>query len=66
MAKQGLIRPHIKDAAHEIRLLGNNMAHGDFVDRVEPEGADEILELMARSLPRSSVASEDREAPTGS
>lgn len=50
MAKQGFIRPHIKEAAHEIRLLGNNMAHGDFVDEVECEEADEILELMGEVL----------------
>lgn len=50
MAKQGFIRPHIKDAAHEIRLLGNNMAHGDFVDEVELEEADEVLELMGEVL----------------
>jgi hypothetical protein len=50
MAKQGLIRPHIKEAAHEIRHLGNDMAHGDFVEQVEQEEADEILELMGEVL----------------
>lgn len=50
MEKKGFIRPHIKDAAHEIRHLGNDMAHGDFVEEVEPEEADEILELMGEVL----------------
>lgn len=50
MAEQGFIRLHIKEAAHEIRHLGNDMAHGDFVEVIEPEEADEILELMGEVL----------------
>lgn len=50
MEKQGLIRPHIKDAAHEIRYFGNSMAHGDFVVAVTEEESDEILELMGEVL----------------
>lgn len=50
MAKQSLIRAHIKEAAHEVRYLGNDMAHGDFVDPVDCEDADEILALMAEVL----------------
>lgn len=47
---EGHIRGHIKDAAHEIRHLGNNMAHGDFTEPVIVEEADEILEFMAEIL----------------
>lgn len=47
---QGYIRPYVKDAAHEIRWLGNDMAHGDFTAPVQPEEADEILELMDEVL----------------
>lgn len=47
---QRLIRDHIKDAAHEIRFLGNNMAHGDFVEPISPEEAEEVLGLMSQIL----------------
>lgn len=45
-----LIREHVKEAAHEIRHLGNDMAHGDFVQPTEREEADEVLSLMAEIL----------------
>lgn len=45
-----LLRPHIKDAADEIRFLGNDMAHGDFVEPVSEEEADEVLGLMYEVL----------------
>ena len=44
------IRRHTRDQAHEVRLFGNDMAHGDFVDPVSREEAEEILELMAEVL----------------
>ncbi len=47
LAEQGHIRAIIQAAAHEIRFLGNDMAHGDFIDDVIPEEADEILNLMS-------------------
>lgn len=50
MYNAGLFREHIREAAHEIRYLGNDMAHGDFVPPVAQEEADEILELMAEVL----------------
>ena len=50
MQKQNLIRPHIKDAAHEVRHLGNSVAHGDFIDLVQPEEAAEVLGLMEEVL----------------
>ena len=50
MYARGLIRERIKDAAHEVRYLGNDMAHGDFVDPVDEEDADLILTLMEQVL----------------
>lgn len=50
MAGQGLIRPFTQDAAHELRFLGNDMAHGDFVDAVDEDDADAVLEVMAEIL----------------
>lgn len=50
MAARGLIRPHIKDAADEVRYFGNNMAHGDFADAVTAEEAAEALALMDEVL----------------
>jgi len=44
------VRPHIKEAAHEVRHLGNDVAHGDFVDPVEAEEAEETLGLMGEVL----------------
>lgn len=48
--KQGFIREHIKDGAHEVRLLGNDMAHGDFVEPIDTEDAELILTLMTEVL----------------
>lgn len=45
-----LIREHVKDAAHEIRLLGNEMAHGDFVNPITEEEVDLALILMGEVL----------------
>lgn len=45
-----LIREHIKEAAHEVRYFGNDMAHGDFVNPVTKEEAAEAVELMAEVL----------------
>lgn len=50
MHEKGLVREHIKDGAHEVRHLGNDMAHGDFVAPVERVEAEEVLELMAELL----------------
>lgn len=50
MHDDGLVRELVKEQAHEIRHLGNDMAHGDFVEPVTEEEADEILELMAEVL----------------
>lgn len=50
MHERGLIREHIKEGAHEVRHLGNDMAHGDFVDPVDKEDADLVLALMSEVL----------------
>ncbi|MES9518258.1 DUF4145 domain-containing protein [Rhodococcus qingshengii] len=47
LAEHGHIRASIQEAAHEIRFLGNDMAHGDFIDDVIAEEADEILNMMS-------------------
>lgn len=46
----GLVREHIRHAAHEVRHLGNDMAHGDFVEPVSREEAEEVLQLMTEVL----------------
>lgn len=50
MHEHGLVSELVRDQAHEVRYLGNDMAHGDFVEPVSTEEADEILELMAEVL----------------
>ncbi|MGB3187520.1 MAG: DUF4145 domain-containing protein [Ornithinimicrobium sp.] len=50
MMSSGHLRAHTKDAAHEIRYMGNDMAHGDFVAPVAEEDAEEMLELMSEVL----------------
>lgn len=41
------IRPIIQESAHEARLLGNDMAHGDFATTtVEENDALDVLEIM--------------------
>lgn len=50
MHRLGLIREHISAGAHEVRYLGNDMAHGDFADSVSREDADLVLTLMAEVL----------------
>lgn len=50
LEKQGDIRPLIKDAAHEVRFLGNDVAHGDVMDPVNSVEAEEVLGLVAEVL----------------
>ena len=45
-----LIRPDVRDGAHEVRHLGNDMAHGDFVHVVSDGDADLMLTLMSEVL----------------
>lgn len=46
----GIIRSFTKDAAHELRYLGNDMAHGDFVETVDDDDASAVLAVMAEIL----------------
>ena len=46
----GHVRELIKDTADEIRYMGNDMAHGDFVDPVTREDAEDVLAFMAEVL----------------
>jgi hypothetical protein len=50
MFSQGHIREFVRDGAHEVRYLGNDMAHGDFVDPVAPEEAELALALVDEVL----------------
>lgn len=43
-------RAHIREAAHEVRHLGNEVAHGDSVDPIAEDEAEEALALMAGGL----------------
>jgi len=44
------IRKHTQEQAHEIRYFGNDMAHGDFVEPVNKEEAEEVVALMSEVL----------------
>ncbi|MEU0214337.1 DUF4145 domain-containing protein [Streptomyces sp. NPDC006265] len=44
---QHLVYEHVRDAAHEVRFIGNDAAHADLVDNpISEEEASAILELM--------------------
>lgn len=46
----GHIRNLIAETAHEIRYLGNNMAHGDFVEPATTDQAEDVLAFMDEVL----------------
>ncbi|MCX6470906.1 MAG: DUF4145 domain-containing protein [Corynebacteriales bacterium] len=50
LAEQGFVRPHIREAADEIRDLGNEMAHGDFALPVTEEDSKLVVDLMEEIL----------------
>lgn len=50
MHTRGLVRQHIREGAHEIRHLGNDMAHGDFVASVDMGDAGLVMALMDEML----------------
>jgi hypothetical protein len=50
MRTAGHIREHVKEAAHEARYLGNDMAHGDFGADVDGESTDDVLTIMDEVL----------------
>lgn len=47
LAEANHIRPLIQQSAHEIRHLGNDMAHGDFVEPTAAEDAEDMLDFMS-------------------
>lgn len=50
LRSQDLIRKSSADAAHEIRHLGNDMAHGDLDDLPTAEDVQDVLALMDELL----------------
>ena len=51
LADQGLIRDHTRQVAHEVRLDGNSIAHGDLATEApEAEEAADIVALMDELL----------------
>ena len=48
--EMGHVRELIKDTADEIRHMGNDMAHGDFVEDVTAAEAEDALAFMAEVL----------------
>lgn len=53
LAKQGVISNHMRDAAHEIRFAGNEVAHGDLAEEpMSSDDARDVLDLMDAILER--------------
>lgn len=50
MASKNLTRSFTQDEAHELRFLGNDVAHGDFVEEVDADDADAVLDVMSEIL----------------
>lgn len=50
MAADDLIRPALKRAAHAVRILGNDMAHGDVEEQPTAEDVEDTLKLMTMIL----------------
>jgi hypothetical protein len=50
MHEERLVRPDVRDGAHEVRAFGNDMAHGDFIQHVTPDEAGLVLALMDEVL----------------
>jgi hypothetical protein len=51
MGEQHMLKPAAVEEAHEIRFLGNDMAHGDFAaSAVEKDDAEDMLRLMSSIL----------------
>lgn len=46
MAEKNIITDQLAEEAHEIRLLGNDMAHGDLAEPVSEEDASDILGFL--------------------
>lgn len=46
LVQEGKLRPGVAEAAHEIRHLGNEAAHGDLTAAIPPAEVEEVLVLM--------------------
>ncbi|WP_199043137.1 DUF4145 domain-containing protein [Glycomyces salinus] len=46
LREEDLVREYVEEAAHEVRHLGNDMAHGDFEEHVKQHDSLEILEFV--------------------
>jgi hypothetical protein len=62
LEKQQLIRPSVAKAAHAIRYMGNDMAHGDINEPPTSEEADDVLKLMSIVLNEIYIATALTEA----
>ncbi|WP_161924172.1 DUF4145 domain-containing protein [Actinomyces sp. 432] len=47
LQERQLISPLVTETAHEIRHMGNEMAHGDFIQEVTEEECDDVLNFMS-------------------
>lgn len=50
LEQRRVIKPVSQETAHEIRLLGNDMAHGDFIAPVDQAQCDDVLTFMETIL----------------
>lgn len=48
--KAEIIGKGVKEAAHEIRFIGNEMAHGDFVNEITEEECSDVLVFLEELL----------------
>lgn len=47
LAEEGLLRRDIKQAAHQVRIFGNDMAHGDIQVGVSKLESEQVLMLLS-------------------
>lgn len=47
LRERQVISPLVADTAHEIRYMGNEMAHGDFVREVTEDECNDVLNFMS-------------------
>lgn len=47
LADKRLVSPLVAQQAHEIRHIGNEMAHGDFIQNITEEECDDVLNFMS-------------------
>ena len=50
LEKSRLINPTLADLSHQVRLTGNEMAHGDLDAAIDAEDCDDLLEFMSALL----------------